>query len=151
MKHLFVAACALLVVAGCATGPRQTDAQRLAMYRDVAGAPVKDFNFFGNLTGWTPLGDGALAVSPKLNETYLLTLSGPCPDLDYAQAIVLSSMNGQVSAGFDKVTPIGAGTSGPHIPCRIDTIQPVDGKALKASQQELREASTVQRSSEDAE
>lgn len=149
MKRLLIVSALVVVMAGCASSPRQTDAQRLAMYRAVAAAPVKDFRFFGELTGWTPLGDGALAVSPRLNETYLLTLSGPCPDLDYAQAIVISSMNGQVSADFDKVTPVGAGTSGPHIPCRIDTIQPVDGKALKASQQALREASVVQRADAD--
>ncbi len=143
MKRVF-AMLFLAVLAGCASTPKMTDAQRLELFRAHAGAPVKTFSFFGSLNGWTELGDSALAVSTKPNEAYLLELYGPCPDLDFAQAIAVSSQMSQVSAGFDKVTPLVSGGVG-RIPCRIQTIRPLDVKALKAAQQEWREAQVVER------
>jgi hypothetical protein len=139
---------ALLIATGlaaCATDGRQTDAEKLAFYRGHAGEPVKDFKYFGRLNGWTPLGDGALAVWTKPSEGYLLELSGPCQDLDYATAISVTQFGGRVSAKFDDVIPLGAGTSSINIPCRIETIRSLDVKALRASQKELREAAAVER------
>ena len=135
---------AAAALSACATDGKQTDAEKLAFYRDHAGEPVKDFQYFGRLNGWTPLGDGALAVWIKPSEGYLLELSGPCQDLDYAMSISISQFGSRVSR-FDEVVPLGAGTSNIKIPCRIQTIRPLDVKALRASQKELREAAVVER------
>ncbi len=135
---------AATVLSGCATAGKQTDAEKLAFYRGHAGEPVKDFQYFGRLNGWTPVGDGALAVWTKPSEGYLLELSGPCQDLDYAMAISITQFGSRVSR-FDQVVPLGAGTSSIKIPCRIQVIRPLDVKALRASQKELREASVVER------
>jgi len=129
----------------CSTGPRQSDAEKLALYRSVAGAPVDDFRYFGQINGWSPLGDSALAVWTRPSEAFLLQLSGPCPDLEYAPAITVSNFSSRVSARFDTVSPLGAGTGSIRIPCRIQTILPLDVKALKLAQSELREASVVER------
>jgi hypothetical protein len=136
---------ATAALSGCATDGKQTDAEQLAFYRDHAGEPVKDFQYFGRLNGWTPLGDGALAVWTKPSEGYLLELSGPCQDLDYAMAISITQFGSRVSARFDDVIPLGSGTASIKIPCRIETIRPLDVKALRASQKELREAAAVER------
>lgn len=139
---------ALLAAAGlsaCATGPKQTDAERLQMYRDHAGEPVSDFKYFNSLNGWTPVGDTALAVWTKPSEAFLLELFGPCTDLDYAPAISITNMMGRVSARFDEVIPRGGASSPVRMPCRIQTIRPLDVKALRASQKEMREAATVER------
>ena len=133
------------LLAGCATGPKLSTTEKLALYRDHAGEPVKDFRYFGTLNGWSPLGDGALAVWTKPREAYLLELSGRCPDLEYAMAIHITQFGNRVSARFDDVLPLGAGTSSIKIPCRIQTIRPLDVKALRASEKELREASAVER------
>ena len=135
---------AATVLSGCATAGKQTDAEKLAFYRGHTGEPVKDFQYFGRLNGWTPLGDGALAVWTKPSEGYLLELSGPCQDLDYAMAISITQFGSRVSR-FDQIVPLGAGTSSIKIPCRIQAIRPLDVKALRASQKELREASVVER------
>lgn len=148
MKPLLpIALAAVAVLSGCATVGKQTDAEKLALYRDHAGEPVKDFQYFGRLNGWTPLGDGALAVWTKPSEGYLLELSGPCQDLDYAPAIRITQFGSRVSARFDDVVPLGAGTASTKIPCRIQTIRPLDVKALRASQKELREAALEERKS----
>ena len=138
---------AAAALSGCATDGKQTDAEKLAFYRDHAGEPVKDFQYFGRLNGWTPLGDGALAVWTRPSEGYLLELTGPCQDLDYAMSISVTQFGNRVSARFDDVVPLGAGTSRIKIPCRIETIRPLDVKALRASEKEMREAALEERKS----
>jgi hypothetical protein len=146
MKRLIpLVLAAATALSGCATDGKQTDAEKLAFYRSYAGAPVKDFQYFGRLNGWAPLGDGALAVWTKPAEGYLLELTGPCQDLDYAPAISITQFGSRVSARFDEVVPVGGGTASIKIPCRIETIRPLDVKALRAGQKELREAAAVER------
>ena len=148
MKRL----CLLLVLGftlvACATTPKQSDAEKLALHRAQAGEPVKDFRYFGSLNGWTPLGDSALVVWTKPSEAFLLELYGPCSGLDFAPAITLSNTMGHVSARFDSVSVRGGGSSHMDIPCRIQTIRPLDVKGLKQAQQELREAKVVERPAE---
>ena len=104
MKRLIpLALLAATLLAGCATGPKLSTTEKLALYRDHAGEPVKDFRYFGTLNGWSPLGDAALAVWTKPSEAYLLELSGRCPDLEYAMAISITQFGNRVSARFDDV------------------------------------------------
>lgn len=131
-----------VALGGCASnlsGP-----EKLALYQAHAGEPVKDFRYFSSIS-WTPLGDEALAVWTRPNEAWLLDLTGRCIDLDYAPAISLSNMFGRVSAKFDSVQVLGGANSHFRIPCRIDTIRPLDVKALKAAEKEMREAKVVER------
>lgn len=140
----------LLLALGVALGgcvSNLSSGEKLAIYQAHAGAPVKDFRYFSSIS-WTPLGDQALAVWTKPNEAWLLDLTGRCIDLDYAPAISLSNMFGRVSAKFDSVRVIGGANSHFRIPCRIDTIRPLDVKALKAAEKELREAKIVEREAE---
>lgn len=141
-RSLALALCASVVLSACAsTGLR--DAEKLALYRTHAGESVGSFNFTGRLSGWTPLGDSALAVWTRPSQAYLLELSGPCNDLEYASAIGLTSSVNRVHERFDKV--LVRSPSAINIPCFIQTIRPLDVKALRASEQELREARTEER------
>lgn len=142
---LATAAALVLVLAACSSVPKQTDAQRLELYRTHAGEPVNEFRYFGTLNGWTPLGDQALAVWTRPNEAFLLELTAHCQDLDFAPAISVTNMMGTVSARFDDVIVRGGSRGVGRIPCRIDTIRPLDVKALKEAQRELREAQAVER------
>ncbi len=132
---------------GCASpGTQLNNEAKLGLYRAYAGEPAGSFRYFGRLNGWTPLGDEALAVWTRPSEAYLLELFGSCQDLDFAPAIRISNQASTVYAGFDSVTPAGAGAIGMrNIPCRIKTIRPLQVKALKEAQRELREASAVER------
>lgn len=147
MKRRFPMVAALLAVAlaACSSYPKLSDAERLDLYRSHAGQPARDFSYFGSLNGWTPLGDKALAVWTRPNQAYLLELMGPCFDLDYAPAISISNMMGRVSARFDSVRVLGGASNPMRIPCRIDTIRPLNVKALKQAEKELREAQIVER------
>jgi len=139
MKRTAMVVMAVALLAGCATAGKLSSSERLALYRAHAGAPVRDFQYFGSLNGWTELGDSALAVWTRPGEAWLLDLGGPCLDLSYSPAISVTNMMGRVSARFDRVIVHGTGP-GMHVPCRIESIRPLDVKALRASEKELREA-----------
>jgi hypothetical protein len=134
----------LALLAACST-TRMSDAETLALYKAHAGQPVKSFQYLGHLNGWVPLGDTAMAVWTKPTQAYLLELYGPCNDLEFAPAISLSSIANSVSARFDNVYVHGGGAPGMRLPCRIETIRPLDVKALKQAQKDLREAKLVER------
>ena len=144
MKRLALLLGLTLALGACST-TRMTDTETLALYRAHAGEPVNSFQYFGQINGWTPIGDGALAVWTKPNQAYLLELFGPCQDLDYAPAISLSNLMSRVSARFDSVYVHGGGTSTMRMPCKIETIRPLDVKGLKQAQKDLREAKVVER------
>ena len=60
----------------------------------------------------------------------------------------LTSRIGQVSARFDKVL-IRDPNQGPTVPCFIGSIRPLDVKALRASEKELRQAQVQEREGTD--
>lgn len=132
------------LLAGCATN-RLGDDERLALYRAHAAAPVREFQYFNRLSGWTALGDSALAVWTRPNQAYLLELSGRCADLDFAPAIAITHFGDRVSARFDDVLVLGGGPGAIRLPCRIQSIRQLDVKALRTSEKELREAKVQER------
>jgi hypothetical protein len=127
---------ALAALAGCATNPAQRDADKLALYTAHAGAPVDSFRYYGSINGWTPLGDEAIALWSRPSEAWLLDLSGPCQDLDYARAITVTNTFGRVSARFDKVLVLGR--SAIDIPCVIRQIRPLNVKAIRQAERDAR-------------
>jgi len=143
MKAFFLACLAALLASACASESRISDADKLQLYRAHAGAPVPNFQYFGRLDGWTPLGDTALAVWTKPSEVYLLELKGTCQDLDYAQAISVTNQFGRVYQNFDKVLVLSRASN--QIPCWIKEIRPVDAKALKQAESEKRAAQVAER------
>lgn len=135
MKSVF-AVLAATMLAGCATDAGLRDADRLALYRQHAGEPVESFRYTTTISGWTPLGDSALAVWARPREAYLLTLTGHCPDLEFAQGISVTHQFRRVYARFDRVIPLSATSMA--MPCHIREIRPLDVAALKEAQREMR-------------
>ncbi|RLK53363.1 hypothetical protein BCL79_2669 [Stenotrophomonas rhizophila] len=145
MKLTLAIAALCLGLAACASTGRLSTAQKLDLYRAHAGPLQQDMPLYGSLSGWTALGDSALAVWTRPSEGYLLDLAGPCQGLDYASAIGLTSRIGRVSSRFDKVL-VRDPTAGPvNLPCFISSIRKLDTKALRASEQELRQAQVQER------
>jgi len=115
------------------------DSERLALYEANAGAPVSSAPYFGSLNGWTPLGDGAIALWTRPSQAYLVRFVGTCPDIEFANAIRVTSQGGRVYARFDDVVPID-GSPLQSIPCRIGELRPLDIKAIRATERGMREA-----------
>ena len=126
---------AIMMLAGCASGPTLSETQRHQLYLDHAGEPVNKFNYHGTLHSWEPVGDDALIVWTRPSEAYLLRLASACPRLDVGRAISLSDQTGSVFAGLDNVVVLDQTT---RIPCRIQTIQPVDVAALRRAEDATR-------------
>ena len=147
MKWIISSVFAALLLAGCASTPRLSEAERLQLHLAHAGEPVPSFRFFGNIQGWSELGDKAMVVYTRPNEAWLLEFDATCPGLPYATTIGLSSQFDRVHARFDRVFVHDA------IPasCRISTIRPLDSKALKADMAQLRQAKMEKRAEEGGE
>ena len=146
MRHAPLLLLALAVIAACSHGPTLTTQERLDLYRQHSGAPVLSFRL-ERMTGtqqWTPLGDQALAVWSSANRGHLLELRNRCPGMLSAGGIAITNSLGQVTARMDSVVPRRVGASG--LSCRIDTIRPIDGRALREAKRELRDAQIIDRS-----
>ncbi len=116
---LFAAA----VLAGCASSPKLD-------YREYVGEPVKSF-YMDDFDGWTPVSKDQLVVWSGINEAWMLTITGYCPDLMYANAIAVTSTANTVDK-FEKVI-VGRDR------CFIKEIRPVDTKQMKADRKLLLE------------
>ena len=118
-----------LLAAGTAAAQDVDPEQRLARYQRAAGEPVQGFRLFGALNHWEALGQSHVVVWVRPTEAYLLGLDAPCPDLAKARAIGLGDQRGRVEARSSSITAIGDVAG---LPCRVQTIQPVDAEALRA-------------------
>jgi hypothetical protein len=114
---------AAALFAGCASGPKLD-------YTDYAGEPVKSF-YMPSFDGWTAVSKDQLVVWSGLNKAYLLTINGYCPDLEFANAIAVTSTGNTVDR-FEKVI-VGRDK------CFIHEIRPLDVKQLKADRKLLRD------------
>ena len=119
---ILIAGAALL--AACASNRVQLD------YTDYAGEPVKSF-YMNNFNGWSAVSRDQLVVWSGINEAYLLSLSGYCPDLQFAHTIAVTSTANTVDK-FEKVI-VGRDR------CLIKEIRPVDVKQMKADRKLIRE------------
>lgn len=137
-------------LAACASGPRMNPAERRATLEAHAGEPVNSIRHPGRFSGWSAVGSSALVLHTRPSEAFLLDLTGPCSDLPFAHAIHVSSRAGSIASRFDYVLPMGPGTSSIRIRCHIRSIRPLDVAALRQSQQELREATSIEREDDPA-
>jgi hypothetical protein len=115
-------ACVALL-AGCATGPKLD-------YTDYAGEPIKSF-YMNNFDGWTVISKDQVVIWSGMNKAYLLTLTGYCPDLQYVNAIAVTSTGNTVDR-FEKVI-VGKDR------CFINEIRPLDTKQMKEDRKLMRE------------
>jgi hypothetical protein len=138
-----ILAAATALLAGCA-GKGPTTSERLELYRSHADEPVNRFRLTRTFR-WTPLGDEAIAVWPRVNDGFLLEFRSRCPGLFSTRDIHISNSGDWVTARFDSILLRGSMSTTGTLGCRIWTIRPLDGRALNDARRELREAQTVPR------
>ncbi len=132
MSSLLVA----LSAAGCASNGALRDADRLALYRANAGEPVDSIQYSGSYNGWSPLGDGTMALWTRPSQAWLVEVYEPCADLDYATTIGIRSIGGRLSARFDRIHVSNNGLI--PLECTIKEIRPLDVKAIRAAEKDAR-------------
>jgi hypothetical protein len=122
---LVMIAAAAAMLAGCASMKKsQLD------YHEYTGEPVKSF-YMNNLDGWAPVSKDEIVVWSGLNKAYMIKVSGYCPDLQFANAIAVTSTASTVDK-FEKVI-VGRDR------CFIQEIRPIDVKQMKADRKILRD------------
>lgn len=123
---------AVAVLAACSTSPyRDKPSARLTRVEAAAGKDVDSFTLYSGLYSWESLSDTKVLLYTRPRRAYLLDVA-PCPNLDTAVMLGVSSRFSTISAGIDSVIPDYQ--SPPGYPCRIQRIRRVDVKALKAAE-----------------
>jgi len=129
MKISLVVLVAAASLAGCASTLAKLNGPKLD-YTEYAGEPVKSF-YLGNYDGWSAVSKDQLVVWSGINKAYLLTITGYCPDLQFAQTVAVTSTGSTVDK-FEKVI-VGRDR------CFIKEIRPIDTKQMKEDRKLLRE------------
>jgi len=113
----------LVLAAGAQAQTRKTQQENLDRYERYAGDPIDEFNFW-TMYKWSLVGSEKVVVWPNINEAYLVTVEKPCPGLEWARGIsVTSQQTHTVSRKFDFVK-FGKGQ------CQIKEIRPIDYKRM---------------------
>jgi uncharacterized protein DUF6491 len=119
-----------IVLAGCLVASsaalaqtRETQQENLDRFEKYAGAPIDEFEFW-SLYKWQLVGPEKVVVWSTINDAYLVSVASPCPGLEWARGIgVTSKQRHIVSRKFDYVT-YGKGR------CQITDIRPIDYKQM---------------------
>lgn len=124
---------AAALLAGCATSAQrqQMQEEELAVYSRHAGAPVDRIQSF-RLLSWQPVSDDSLLLEARLNDWYLVGVGGPCNGLRFAHTIGIEQRMNTLQTRFDSIIVEG-------LPCRIETIRPIDARAVRAELRDLRQ------------
>jgi len=118
---------ASVLLASCATTPRMSDSDELALYMSHSEQVQKVT--YREPTGWDDVGDSHVLLTIKPTEGWLLRLAPGCLDWSGSgPALSVSNIAGVVTSGFDKVTRLGPGAP---IACRIQEIRVVDLGAVR--------------------
>jgi hypothetical protein len=119
--------CAATVLAACQSSIQRHDSQQDVRdrYAKYAGAPIDRFTWLGSFYSWETLGDNQLVVYTTPSDAYLLTVTPPCTDLNFVQAIGLTSTGHTVNARLDSVKVKGWR-------CPIAEIRKIDSARMRA-------------------
>ena len=124
MKSRRLKACGVLVVAltvaACAGIPRrQADQEQLDRYLRYAGPPVDHVTYLGTYDNWQPVSPDQLVLWTNINDAYLITVSAPCENLQFAQRIGITQTASTIYTRFDSVLVH-------HWKCPITEIRPIN-------------------------
>src|SRR5690606_26722989 len=130
LRHRAFAVLAAGLLAAGATAAQDVDPeQRLARYQRAAGEPVQGFRLFGALNHWEALGQAHGGGWAGPAEANLRGIDTHGPAVARARASGLGDRRGRVAVRSGSITAIGDVAG---LPCRVQTIQPVDAEALRA-------------------
>ncbi|HEU0226084.1 MAG TPA: DUF6491 family protein [Steroidobacteraceae bacterium] len=128
MKTLWVLLATAALAAGCAGGSSISRSDRaLEKYEPYIGEPIRGFTAF-RIDSWQSVDRDHLILWTGINDAWLITIGGSCPDLMFTDRIRVTSTGSQIST-FDKVIVRGD-------TCLIDTIQPINIRQMKADREQ---------------
>jgi len=119
---------AAIVTAGCSGIPRRDhDQAQLERYLQYAKAPVDHITIIGHYDNWQSVGQYQLILWANINDAYLVTVSPPCENLQFAQRIGVTRTADTIYARLDAVLV-------KHWRCQITEIRPIDYLQMRRDQ-----------------
>ena len=126
-KPILLLATALLT-AGCSGIPRrERDQEQLDRYLRYAKAPVDRITILGHYDNWQAVGQYQVMLWANINDAYLITVSPPCENLQFAQRIALTQTASTIYARLDAIVVR-------HWRCQITEIRPIDYMQMRRDQ-----------------
>jgi len=124
---------AALLAAGCSGIPRrESDQEQLERYLQYAKPPVDHMSLLGRADNWQAVSPTQLMLWVNINDAYLITVSPPCDNLQFAQRIAVTRTSNTIRSRFDAVLV-------KHWRCQITEIRPVDYLQMRRDQRAERE------------
>ena len=120
-----IAAALLIACSGGGIPKHEGQQKQRDRYASYAGPPLDSLTWLGRYDSWVSIGDNQLVLFTTPFDAYLLTVRPPCNDLNFAQAIGLTSTGNTVSARLDSVTV-------KNMRCPIAEIRKVDYQRMQA-------------------
>ena len=126
-KPIFLLLTAVLA-AGCSGIPRRDrDQEQLDRYLRYAKAPVDHVTILGHYDNWQAVGQYQVVLWANINDAYLITVSPPCENLQFAQRIGLTRTADTIYARLDSIVVR-------HWRCQITEIRPIDYLQMRRDQ-----------------
>ncbi len=119
--RIAIAVLSLLMLAGCSGKSLRDDEAQLFFAN--AGEPVREIRAF-RLTNWRSLDRDHLVIWRSVNDAYLIKVSGPCTNLEFAQTISVDYRAPVLRSRFDAIRVEG-------YRCPIETIRPVNYRQVR--------------------
>mgnify|MGYP000447846874 CR=1 FL=1 len=137
MKRIILLFVTGVLLQGCATNSMSSKQKTQAYNRFIEANQLEEVDRIQSFKfdQWSSLGKQHLILYRRFNEPYLITLTRPCYDLDFAQAIGVSYKGSTLMANFDYIT---VPTEIP-VKCFIQHIHKIDKAQKKQLQQIGRE------------
>jgi hypothetical protein len=118
--NAFVLLSAALIIAACSGIPRrERDQETLDRYLRYAGPPVDRITYLGHYDNWQTVSPHQIVLFTNINDAYLITVSPPCENLQFAPRIGITQTASTISSRFDAVLVKGWR-------CQISEIRPID-------------------------
>ena len=126
-KPILLLATALLA-AGCSGIPRrERDQEQLDRYLRYAKAPVDCITNLGHYDNWQAVGQYQVVLWANINDAYLITVSPPCENLQFATRVGLTQTAHTIYARLDAIVV-------KHWRCQITEIRPIDYLQMRRDQ-----------------
>ena len=126
-KPILLLATAVLT-AGCSGIPRrERDQEQLDRYLRYAKAPVDRITILGHYDNWQAVGQYQVVLWANINDAYLITVSPPCENLQFAQRIGLTRTASTIYARLDAIVI-------KYWRCQITEIRPIDYLQMRRDQ-----------------
>jgi len=123
---------AALLIAACSGIPRRDrDKEALEQYLQYAGPPVDHISTFNHYNGWQAVGYYQVVLWSGVDDAYLVTVSAPCENLQFANRIGVTQTSDSIYTKFDALLVHGWR-------CNITEIRPINYLQMRQDQREQR-------------